>query len=49
MCGIFGIFLQENNFFSGKRLNLMADDLFKLSESRGKEAAGVIFLLNKKI
>ena len=36
MCGIFGIIQKDNNYLTGTIFR----DLFLLSESRGKEAAG---------
>jgi asparagine synthetase B (glutamine-hydrolysing) len=41
MCGIFGIFAREHSKPSAKRLEQMAGRLFKLSESRGREASGM--------
>lgn len=41
MCGIFGILVKENSDFSPALLQRMLNSLFKLSESRGKEAAGL--------
>lgn len=41
MCGIFGIVLAENSKISLEVLESTANDLFKLSEARGKESAGL--------
>ncbi len=41
MCGIFGVVAQENAGFNARSLEQALRSLFLLSESRGKEAAGV--------
>ncbi|RCV66045.1 Glucosamine 6-phosphate synthetase [Methanophagales archaeon] len=41
MCGIFGILVTENSDFSPVIIKRMLNSLFKLSESRGKESAGL--------
>lgn len=41
MCGIFGISIGKNLNINRKILKSIVDSLFKLSESRGKEAAGI--------
>ncbi len=41
MCGIFGILIGEGSDFSVDLLKRTVDNLFKLSESRGKEASGI--------
>lgn len=41
MCGIFGIVSQKNAIDSKEHLLEMTNDLFLLSESRGKEASGI--------
>lgn len=41
MCGIFGILIGEGSDFSVDLLKSTVDNLFKLSESRGKEASGI--------
>lgn len=41
MCGIFGISIGKNLNINRKLLKAIVDSLFKLSESRGKEAAGI--------
>src|SRR6516164_4141813 len=40
MCGIFGVTVGEHCLTTGK-LPCLIDDLFLLSESRGKEASGI--------
>lgn len=40
MCGIFGVITNNLSGYSQKKLNKLIDQLFILSESRGKEAAG---------
>ena len=41
MCGIFGIILSDRSEFKPQLVASTVKDLFKLSESRGKEAAGL--------
>jgi glucosamine--fructose-6-phosphate aminotransferase (isomerizing) len=41
MCGIFGIITKENSDIETEKIKAVTDSLFKLSESRGKEAAGI--------
>ena len=41
MCGIFGVALSTESGFDLSATELLMDNLFKLSESRGKEASGV--------
>jgi glucosamine--fructose-6-phosphate aminotransferase (isomerizing) len=41
LCGIFGIEIAENLKFSPKDLMQIVNNIFKLSESRGKEASGL--------
>ena len=41
MCGIFGIVVKSRSDFSPAVLQRVVNDLFRLSESRGKEASGV--------
>ena len=41
MCGIFGIALGEGSPVSGKELDAASAALFRLSETRGKESAGL--------
>lgn len=49
MCGIFGIAIREGPSFSARLLKTTVDDLFRLSESRGKEAAGIAMLRGGQI
>jgi len=41
MCGIFGLVGGENHILSYNLVKLVMDNLFQLSESRGKEASGL--------
>ena len=41
MCGIFGACALPQTHFTSSRLRKIRDELFRLSESRGKEAAGL--------
>ena len=45
MCGIFGLVSSNNN----KNFKKLIAELFKLSESRGKEASGVVFRSKRQI
>jgi hypothetical protein len=49
MCGIFGIVLGKNFTLSPVQLNQIVNSLFKLSESRGKEASGLALRVGKDI
>ena len=49
MCGIFGILVKENSDFSPVLIKRMLNSLFKLSESRGKEAAGLAIRTKEEI
>lgn len=56
MCGIFGIVTGDRGSFSGALLRCHLESLYKLSESRGKEASGIavkqgdsIYLLKQPI
>ena len=49
MCGIFGILLKEKSDFSPVLLQGILNSLFKLSESRGKEAAGLAIRTDQAI
>lgn len=49
MCGIFGIISGKKSEFSPKLLKSTINNLFKLSESRGKEAAGIAVLSGDSI
>ncbi|MCG8408113.1 MAG: hypothetical protein MI923_23185 [Phycisphaerales bacterium] len=44
MCGIFGIVLAENSGITPQDFKSTASDLFRLSEARGKESAGLAML-----
>ena len=48
MCGIFGVTVGKNSNFSTSLLKSTVDNLFKLSESRGKEASGLAFFEKEK-
>ena len=41
MCGIFGVLVKNENQYTKKDIQNFLEILFKLSESRGKEAAGL--------
>jgi glucosamine--fructose-6-phosphate aminotransferase (isomerizing) len=43
MCGIFGCMLPQDSSFSHRRAGKTITDLFKLSETRGREASGLAF------
>jgi hypothetical protein len=49
MCGIFGIIVGEGSNLPARLLQHTITDLFKLSESRGKEASGLIVRVNEAI
>ena len=42
MCGIFGIIVGQKSDLSLTSVRKNSDRLFRLSESRGKEASGVV-------
>lgn len=48
MCGIFGISIGSGTSITPKELKAVADKLFLLSESRGKEASGIFLVHNNK-
>jgi len=48
MCGIFGVVAQAV-CFSHQELTRICDDLFRLSESRGKESSGLAVLTDRAI
>ena len=48
MCGIFGLILREGHGISRKKINFILKELFKLSESRGKESSGLAIIKKKK-
>jgi glucosamine--fructose-6-phosphate aminotransferase (isomerizing) len=49
LCGIFGILIGENLSLSAKELMHIVNHMFKLSESRGKEASGIAVRVNESI
>ncbi|HPL95326.1 MAG TPA: hypothetical protein PLF15_00895 [bacterium] len=49
MCGIFGLVGQPHNQLTIKKMQKLVRLLFKLSESRGKEAAGLAILSKKSV
>jgi glucosamine--fructose-6-phosphate aminotransferase (isomerizing) len=49
LCGIFGIVVAENLKLTSKELMQIVNSIFKLSESRGKEASGLAVRFNNSI
>ncbi len=49
MCGIFGLIAKENSSLNSKSAKKVVDKLFKLSESRGRDAAGFAWRSGEKI
>lgn len=49
MCGIFGVLGSDNCGISAKSLRDAMNCLFKLSESRGKEASGIAARVGESI
>ena len=49
MCGIFGLLIGENLNLSPKELMRIVNCMFKLSESRGKEASGIAMRFKQTI
>jgi glucosamine--fructose-6-phosphate aminotransferase (isomerizing) len=49
MCGIFGLVIGQNLKVSPKELMRVVNCMFKLSESRGKEASGLALRIDKSI
>ncbi len=49
MCGIFGFIVGNNSGLDFETLQKAADNLFLLSESRGKEAAGIAILYRDNV
>jgi glutamine---fructose-6-phosphate transaminase (isomerizing) len=49
MCGIFGIVVGQHSEISNRFVKQNADALFRLSESRGKEASGIVLRAGPKI
>lgn len=48
MCGIFGVIADKKSGFTAELLKETTDHLFRLSESRGKEATGAAFFSDGK-
>ncbi len=49
MCGIFGLFVSNNSKISPSHVKNIVNNLFRLSESRGKEAAGIALKTHNSI
>lgn len=49
MCGIFGILIGAGSNFPTQSVKPTVDHLFKLSESRGKEASGIAIMVGQSI
>ena len=49
MCGIFGIITSKIDASSINQIHDITNDLFKISESRGKDASGIAIKFNDKI
>ncbi len=49
MCGIFGLIVGENMELSPKELMNIVNRMFKLSESRGKEASGIALRFKESV
>lgn len=49
MCGIFGFVADKNSSIDHKKLKRISDSLFKFSELRGKEAAGIAAFTDNEI
>jgi hypothetical protein len=49
VCGILGLIVPEKSYVSPALLNLITSTLFKLSESRGKEASGLAIMSKNQI
>ena len=49
MCGIFGVIARADAPLTGRQIQTTVDRLFRLSESRGKEAAGLAMVRPDKI
>lgn len=48
MCGIFGFLIPEESYLTAGSIKTVLDNLFLLSETRGKESAGLHFYLPKE-
>lgn len=46
MCGIFGLIIKDCSKYPGRQLNDVISKLFILSETRGKESAGIAIRIN---
>ncbi len=49
MCGIFGLAISRDYPITGKQVKNQVDLLFRLSETRGKEAAGIALMNEREI
>ena len=49
MCGILGVLTKENSKIKSSSIKAITNSLFKISESRGKEAAGIAIRTKKVI
>ena len=49
MCGIFGLLIGENLKLSSKEIMQIVNGMFKLSESRGKEASGLALRFKESV
>lgn len=49
MCGIFGVLDQDGNILTNSDRSSLLDNFYRLSESRGKEAAGIAFIDDSSI
>lgn len=49
MCGIFGVIVPSAQNYSSEQLTSTIEQLFVLSETRGREAAGISFLTDESI
>ena len=48
MCGIFGVIVGEQSSLTAKEVRSITNDLFKLSELRGKESSGIVIKNNER-
>ena len=49
MCGIFGVIARSNERLSGNQLDALTRKLFLQSQTRGKDASGVLCVLDDTI
>jgi len=49
MCGIFGMITNNSKKYTLPQIKKVIDELFKLSESRGKESAGIAIRSNREL